>query len=183
MCFQNTIKTPSPTKKNKLFHRRTSVLFSSCDCFVMPGRKNAPRQDGHGPPYPSLGGLSPVNAQLYSNGTPFPVGYMDANSGLYKIYNGDEQTVYWGEKISLTTNGTPLTVVLYQLIRRSSDRNSKKDFSNFLSTGKLLESSIMISESSLSHSGRFKTDFSGLCKQAIPKKFKATSSCFYFAHS
>lgn len=33
---------------------------------------------------------------------------MDANSGLYPKYNGDEQTVYWGEKISFTTNGTPL---------------------------------------------------------------------------
>ena len=61
--------------------------------------------------------------------------------------------------------------------------NSKKDFRNFRSTGKLLESSIMISESSLSRSGRFKADFSGLCKQAIPKKFKATSSWFYLAHS
>ena len=95
------------------------------------------------------------------------------------------RTVYWGEKISLTTNGTPLTVVLYQLIRRSSARNSKKDFRNFRSTGKLLESSIMISESSFSRSGRFKADFSGLYKQAIPKRvlsFKVFSSWSYFLH-
>ena len=47
--FRTPSKHHPPQKKIKLFHSRTSVLFSSCDCFVMPGRKNAPRHDGHGP--------------------------------------------------------------------------------------------------------------------------------------
>ena len=150
----------------------------------MPGRKNAPRHDGHGPDLLThRWGVDPLYMLNYT--VMEPPSLLDTWMQIPGYtQNTTVMNIRWTgvKKSHLQLMETPLSVVLYQLIRRSSARNSKKEFQNFRSTGKLLESSIMISESSLSRSGRFKTDFSGLYKQALHKKFKATSSWSYFLH-